>query len=241
MEDNVQHRWLRLNSNILMLSFLFMIGLLISCSNNLTVTESKNISISLYFPTIDDNAPMVVAECWDSINTPDIFYVNHKTADSTTGQFSYWHLLKYDSVYIVDILYNNKQYLDTLILPNKVDSVFCNGIFLFNVITDSSKTVIIDTSSVYRFTWKTKRKSGYYFFEYQSNMKDSYFGGIVSTDTFFNVNRINVLDTYFDISFQIRMYLSEDPSKPFKEMNGIKTYYNWLSPRYVNHFFVNAQ
>ena len=227
--------------NILGFLFLFMLGFLTSCSNNLTTKDSKNISISLYFPSIDGNASMVVAESWDSIVSPEKFYVNHKTADSTLGRFSYWKETGHDSVYIVEIIYNDKQYIDTLIMPEKVDSVFCNGTYFFNSLTDSSETIKIDTSSVYRFTWKTKRKSGYYFFEYQSNMKEAYFGGIVSADTFFDVKRINVLDAYFDISFQIRIYLSENPNNPYKEMNGIKTYYNWLSPRYVNHFFVNAQ
>jgi hypothetical protein len=203
-----------------------MLGLLISCSNNLTGTESKNISISLYFPSSDGNVPIVVAECWDSINSPEKFYINHKAADSTSGHYSYWHESGYDSVYIIDIAYNGKQYIDTLILPERVDSVFCNGTYLFNSLTDSSETVKIDTSSDYKFTWKSKRKAGYYFFEYQSNMKEQYFGGVVTADTVFNVKRINASDTYFDISFQIRIYLNENPNKPYKEMNGIKTYYN---------------
>lgn len=231
---------IKINSLKVSLPILVVFGFLISCYSNLTPTESKSISISLHFPSNEGNDPMVIAECLDSINSPDEFNINSKAADSTYGKFSYWYLSGRDSVYIIDIVYNKQKYLDTLILPNRIDSVFCNGTYMYNVLTDSSKIINIDTSSTYKFTWRTKQRSGYYYFEYQSNMMDSYFGGVVTTDTFFNVNRQNISDVYFDLTFQIRIWLSENSGLPYKMMNGISTFYQWESPKYINHFYVHS-
>jgi hypothetical protein len=123
-------------------------------------------------------------------------------------------------------------------MPNKIDSLFCNNVYLSNGLNDTM--IAIKPASAYTFSWNAKRKKNCFLITYYGGITKKRIINKTINDTLLQIvpTSINPTSTYFYISI-------DNCSKPSALTPGayndfMEIYYDIRSKQYVSTVSLSA-
>jgi hypothetical protein len=137
--------------------------LFISCTNN-PLSESQNESygftIRVYYSTYPTDSVCHISIGFGNIyDTLPIIKINGNIIDSGYTSNSIYYSINQINIGKInyEIIFKGDTLNDTIRIPNRIDSIYCNGVLLRD-----SLVVWIDSSNVYEFAWKSNNNINYY-------------------------------------------------------------------------------